>query len=175
MAETQNREAPINIRARLMQRLRAGAPYVTGGVRDQRDFARQWRRAPNPLEFGLLQFPVFHVEDARFGERRPAAERLGPLDGAHGVAGDVGHDGRHLDRRSERDHAPPAPDGPTRRGVHHGQCFVRVAGVVLPVGCYRVGHGPLHVVILDDGSDVLGANDVIGRERSPRGERGHVR
>ena len=43
-------------------------------------------------QLGLLQLPVFHVEDVPRRQRLPAAQALGPLDDVHGMAVDVGDD-----------------------------------------------------------------------------------
>ena len=52
------------------------APIAPARAGDDHDLARQ-RRFPGAAQLGLLQRPVFHVEQIGLGQRLEAADRLG--------------------------------------------------------------------------------------------------
>ena len=128
-----------NFRAIVLERLgrrradRAGPAGHHGDLAGQRFF---FRRA----QLGLLQRPIFHVEQIGLGQRLEPADRLGVGDRRHGVLGDVRGDRRVLLASSQTEHAQPRRQDHARQRVQH--CLGnRLAGVVA---------GEIGVVVSDE-------------------------
>ena len=148
-----------------------GPADAAGGAGDEGDLAGEGRRRRAAAELGLLQVPVLHVEQVGRGDGPVAAEGGGVGDHLHGVAVDVLHDGRVPGRAAGADHPQLGVEDHPGGGVE-GLEGVRRPGPVL-VEVAAVGGDEAVDVAAHEG-DGLGADDVVGRDRSPLGDVGQV-
>ena len=139
------------------------------------------------LQLGLLQAPVFDVEQVALGQRLEAADRLGIGDDLDGRLGEVGGDGGILRRGADAEQADARHQHDARHRIELGLdaadagVLAREHGIVGgDVVGHRLPHGGLEVVELARDRRrhhqrlVLGANDVVGRHHAALADVGEV-
>ena len=148
--------------ALLGERFGDGEANAGGAAGDEGDFALMHLAGGTFAELGLLEVPVFDVEDVLLAERGPAAGALAECDGRGGAFGDVGDDFGVLQGIAKADDAVAGPHGEARGGVEHGlraRVGFEVAFVVRGEGLDAGG-----VVVTEHGGNALRADAVIGRQ-----------
>ena len=160
------------------ERLGGGRTDGAGGAGDRRDLAGQ-RQLLGAAELGLLQRPVFDVEQIGLRQRLEAADRLGVGDGFDRGLGEVGGDPRVLLAAAESEQADPGHQHHARRRIEHGLdaadariVAAEIVPVALAVGRDGAAHlrlEPGEVARLGGGDDqrpVLDADVVVGRHHA---------
>ena len=145
--------------ALLGEGFRDGEADACGAAGDEGDFALMHLAGGAFAQFGLLQIPVFDLEDVLFRQRLPATDGFAKLHGGSGRFSDVGDDFGFLQSVAKADNAVVWPDGETGGGIEHGL----PAGVALEVCCVFVcvllNAGV--EVCADEGGGAFGADAVI--------------
>ena len=91
----------------------------TGGAGDDGDLARQ-RQLLGAAELGLLERPVFDVEQIGLRQRLEAADGFGVGDGRNRGLGEVGGDLRVLLAAAEPEQADAGHQHHARQRIEHG-------------------------------------------------------
>ena len=139
-----------------MQGFCAGPADAAGSSGNQGDLSLEVWRLPGFSQFGLLEFPVFHLEQVLLRKCLPTAPVFHLLDRLAGMPDDVRNDGGFLDASAEGKGPVFLPDRPPWCRVEAGQLPVSISFEIIQVLIFK-GFDRFCRIFIQHHRDVFGS------------------
>ena len=140
----------------LMQSFCACPADAAGCAGNQGDLSLEVWRLPGFSQFGLLEFPVFHLEQVLLRKCLPTAPVFHLLDRLAGMPDDVRNDGGFLDASAEGEGPVFFPDRPPWCRVEAGQLPVSISFEIIQVLILK-GFDRFYRIFIQHHRDVFGS------------------